>query len=161
MIPLLALVFLAQSFLVGYELLSGPYDPLGDDPSYYVVNSKEGGDLPVVHINEDVKMDADRCVEADHPVDVLVNASWATVAPRGTSITSVENASLVRQPGCSASDLSVDIPEGVVERTKELQERGHERVVWKISGYDTPIDQNGEPGVVVPWQTNEFVVTAL
>lgn len=159
MVPLLVLVIVAESALIIIRITSGPFDPLQHHPTYFVHNDKAGGDLPVVHTSGDVLMTASRCNYSDDPVEVFVNATWATVDPRGTSIVSVTDAPLVRQPGCHTDELSVDIPEAVLVRTAELRGQGHDRVVWKVSGYDTPVEADGDPGVRVYWQTNEFIVT--
>jgi hypothetical protein len=151
-------VFVSQSLLLFWEIRSETFNPLGKYTNGEIHNAVRVSGFPEVNADEDVRMSWTRCLNSDEPVQVLINAHWGTVTPRGTNIVTALDSPLTREPGCHDLSYSLDVPDEVVERTKELEKETGRTVVWQIKGSDTPIDGNGSRGAIKYWEIDPLVV---
>lgn len=152
-------ILVVQVALVIYSRQETLYAPLGEYPTQHVVNPGRTTDgIPIVESDDDVKVEATKCNATNGTVDVLGSVTWKTVDPRGTNIEVSTNAPGEREAGCTDLKFSNPIPAEVLLRTAELEADGSDRVTWRITGYEQPVDKNGKPGQGVSWSTDTFVI---
>lgn len=152
------LVLLLQSLLVMDHFFGAEWAPLGDYPLQSVESPHaSAAGLPLVFSNEDVTVEATKCNDSPDPVKVYGSVTWRTVDPSGTSIETSSNAPGEREPGCHDFKYANPIPPEVLARTADLEKSGRE-VVWKITGYEQPVSDDGSLGVGASCETESFII---
>lgn len=137
---------------VTWWLMSQSFDPLGDYPPQDVIADERHG-VPTVTAADDVHVVGIKCNESDAPVQVAGHAAWQSVDPPGTVIT-VGEGTAIREPGCERFEFVNPVPPDVLARTRELGGR----VLWRITGTETPIRGDGIRGVPRTWTTETLAV---
>ena len=136
-----------------------PYDPLSYEPQVVedlvdgvtVVPEVDGFDGPAVRLGATVPVAGIRCVDDDHPVDVVGSMWWVRVDRPGTRVQVVDDVPRELIPGCELLRFDNAIP---VEVMRIVDEAGVPQV-WRISGSVTP---TAPGGVTETWQTEPFTL---
>jgi hypothetical protein len=155
---IVALAILALSLAVlslPNRIRTEPFDPL-ELPEQKVLNRIDGVTGPALHLDEDLKVYAQKCNNSGQDVGVAGRIIWRSVDPAGTQVDAGGGSSIrTGTPRCFERNYSNPIPDGVVARTRELFDQGYPRVVWQLNGVETPL---GPEAVPKAWSTEPFAI---
>lgn len=96
-----------------------------------------------------VMVEGTKCSVSDESILVRSTIVWQSLIPRGTVIQVGEG---VREqtPGCTTIKYDNPVPTSVLSRTRTLLANGYDRVVWILTGVETPEHPNAVPRA---WRT--------
>lgn len=144
-----ALLVLAGAVLFAELRTPARWDPLGAYPTQQVTNPRHR-----VHLEGLVRVEATKC--ADEEVQVRGVLSWQAMDPPGANI-EVGSGTATRAKGCSTFAFANPVPVEVREVIEAQHAAGIARPVWRVTGTETPFDDNRE-GAPRTWVTDNFEV---
>jgi len=134
-------------------LKPAPYDPLGDYPVQKVTTSIPGVLGPATTTDGVVLVTGTKCNNSRSAVTVRGETAWQSIDPRGGMVP-LGHAIAHRQAGCETRTFANPVPPEVAEITERLGGK----VIWRITGTETPLDRHGHEGVPRTWVTENFTV---
>lgn len=163
--------------VVAWAVHSRPNDPLGQQPGQRVVAERQrvslepeapGGErteqeLPVLKVGVDGSVGdltvlAEKC--ANESTSVRGTSSWRQLSPPsnvGVFDTPAPLSSYI-SAGCRLRQYINKVPQSVVDRVRELHERGVGVSTWQFQGSMTPVASDGVEGVTRTWVTEPFAI---
>lgn len=146
-----ALMFFALAY---WSSRDAQWDPLGDYPTQQVLNKNH-----TVGRDETVDVTAQKCAR-EPKVAIRATLSWVpvdhsefAVTPNAPGRLSYRYSSCGKTPDVTIYSYTNPIPPGVLAI---LDQRGLHS--WRITGTDTPFDEEGKPGVPRTWTTETFTI---
>jgi hypothetical protein len=180
---LFAVAVLAAGALIARSVNPEPYAPLGNysvqqvgyegfltdrdgkavnpPPKQLLPTSIFPGDLeplPTLTVEtglETLPVHAEKCIDADVPVQVVGNVRWRNLAPPGAIIQG-SRGSVTRQPGCETFDYKRPLPLEVYQRLQVLAAEGIRESKWQVQGDETPTET--PLSVTKYWESTEFII---
>lgn len=150
LIALVVVVFTLPSRLHGPS-----FDPLRLPPQQ-VLNRVDGVEGPAVRAGDDLRVLATKCNLSGKEIGVSGMSAYRTLEPAGSTVTLPQGSALrPAEPKCVERAFSNALPPAVVARTAELLAAGASRVVWQLTGVETPL---GPGGVARGWFTEPFAI---
>lgn len=136
-------LLLAIAVLAGLAVLltqNETWDPLGDYPIQEATVQPDGTVFSV----------GIKCNDSDSPVSIRGSFTWQKVEPPGFNLTNEGTG--VRDPGCTRSEF-INTPPAEVLAVNNPGD------VWKLTGIEYPINEDGTEGEPRVWETNTFILT--
>lgn len=153
----IALLVVAGAILFAAVNRPAPWSPLGPNSIQTVEEPRDNTDTPVVHLSDPVvHVTGRKCVEGDGFI-ISGTVAWQSVEPRGSIIRTGEAVSDAVD-GCTTGRWRNDIPPAVLDvMGRQIADGLHP--LWRITGTETPIDEQRGEGVPVTWATEPFRIT--
>lgn len=158
MVVLVASMVLAVGVSIAITFRSPTWDPLDLSQIQKVSNRVPGVEGPAAHITEQISVTGTKCNTSQDPLTVIGVTVWVAVVPPGAA-ENLGQGVANRSPGCVTKTFLNDIPPAVVTRSKFLFGKGAKRVVWQITGFETPIrDSDGKHGLQRTWRAENITL---